>query len=217
MGSGGGATGVPDGFNPQANTKCPHKHGDRIFREPAHGSSGITQAECFAQCQSTAGCNHFSWGQHGGANVCMGCTTLENAQTHNGFTAYDMRTHYLTVVSWPAHAWNNWNNSARGGPIEKCMHKDATNDTDGSGFLFTSCCTIDGEGMSRDCRAAATRNAHFADASAQCVSQGGRLCTAEEAMGGVTASTGCSVDGPRRRTGADMNRLWTSTPCEPTV
>ena len=78
------------GFNPHANTKCPQHNGDRIFREPSSGASEINQADCFAQCQSTEGCNHFSWGQYGGGNVCMGCTTLENAQAHDGFTAYDM-------------------------------------------------------------------------------------------------------------------------------
>jgi len=78
------------GSNPRADTKCPFNNGDRLFREPSGGSSSITRAECFAQCQTTEGCNHYSWGQHGGANVCMGCSTLDHAQHHNGFTAYDM-------------------------------------------------------------------------------------------------------------------------------
>ena len=78
------------GSNPRADTKCPHNNGDRLFREPSGGSSSITRAECFSQCQTTEGCNHYSWGQHGGANVCMGCSSLDHAQHHNGFTAYDM-------------------------------------------------------------------------------------------------------------------------------
>merc|ERR1719281_1872313 len=31
----------------------------------------------------------------------------------------------------------------------------------------------------------------------------------------MTASQGCSVDGPQRATGSDLNRHWTSTPCSP--
>jgi len=73
-----------------ADTKCPHRHEDRLFRNPASGSSGITLEECYAQCLATEGCNHFSHGAHNGGTVCMGCTTLVNAQTHVGFTAYDM-------------------------------------------------------------------------------------------------------------------------------
>jgi len=74
----------------QTDMKCPHQSGDRLFRNPASGSSGITLEQCRAECLITAGCAHFSHGEHGGAYVCMGCTTLVNAQVHAGFNAYDM-------------------------------------------------------------------------------------------------------------------------------
>jgi len=77
------------GSNPRADTKC-MMNGDRLFRSPRRGSSSITRAACFAQCQAADGCNAYSWGQHGDGNVCMGCTSLDNAVHHNGFTAYDM-------------------------------------------------------------------------------------------------------------------------------
>lgn len=70
--------------------KCPHQHGDRLFREPSSGSSAITLQQCYEECLATEGCLHFSHGAHGGGNVCMGCTTLAHAQTHAGFDAYDM-------------------------------------------------------------------------------------------------------------------------------
>jgi len=74
----------------QTDMKCPHQSGDRLFRDPASGSSDITLEQCRAECLITAGCAHFSHGEHGGAYVCMGCTTLVNAQVHAGFNAYDM-------------------------------------------------------------------------------------------------------------------------------
>jgi len=73
-----------------ADTKCPHESGDRLFRNPSGGSSQITLDQCYAQCATTADCNAFSWGSFQGAYVCMGCTHLDNAQTHEGFTAYNM-------------------------------------------------------------------------------------------------------------------------------
>lgn len=73
-----------------ADSKCPHNNGDRMFRVPDHGQNDVTLAECYAQCAATAGCNHFSYGAWQGGHVCMGCTSLENAQHHEGFTAYDM-------------------------------------------------------------------------------------------------------------------------------
>jgi len=119
---------------------------------------------------------------------------------------------YLTVVSWPAHAWNEWDSAAKG-PIGKCMSQDATTDEDGAGFLFASCCTSDGAGMSRNCGDAGPKT--FAQAEAICTAQGGQLCTAKEAAVDLaTASKGCQVDGPHRASGADMNRLWTETRCE---
>jgi hypothetical protein len=74
------------------NTKCPNNHEDRLFRVPTDGSSEVTLAECYAQCAATVGCDHFSHGDHGGGHVCMGCTTLANAEAHAGFTAYDIWT-----------------------------------------------------------------------------------------------------------------------------
>jgi len=131
-------------------------------------------------------------------------------------------THYLAVTSWPHDHWGTWSSETRNSPIEVCLAKDQTEETDGSGYLFTSCCDSDGSGMSRDCDT--TRNTNFETATAQCASQGGRLCSAEEAMSPntfqttyVTASQGCSVDGPSSATGSDLNRLWTSTPCTPEV
>jgi hypothetical protein len=129
-------------------------------------------------------------------------------------------THYLTVVSWPAHAWGQWNDNEKGA-IEKCSARESTTDEDGDGYLFTSCCTAEGGGMRRVC--GSTRNTDFETAVEQCAAQGGRLCTSDEALSldennrgrMATAGQGCSVDGPRRANGGDMNRLWTSTPCSP--
>jgi hypothetical protein len=75
-----------------ADTKCPFLHDDRLFRSPASGVDATTLDQCYAECATTTGCNHFSWGAWQGGYVCMGCTTLATAQTHQGFTAYDMRT-----------------------------------------------------------------------------------------------------------------------------
>jgi len=129
-------------------------------------------------------------------------------------------THYLTVVSWPAHAWGQWNDHEKGA-IEKCSARESTTDEDGDGYLFTSCCTAEGGGMRRVC--GSTRNTNFETAVEQCAAQGGRLCTADEALSldennrgrMATAGQGCSVDGPRHAIGGDLNRLWTSTPCSP--
>jgi len=73
-----------------ANTKCSHNHGDRLFRNPEQASNAITLDQCYAQCATTVGCNHFSWGTWNGGHVCMGCTSLANAETHSGFMAYNM-------------------------------------------------------------------------------------------------------------------------------
>lgn len=72
------------------DTKCPHNHADRLYREPANGASDITFAQCYAQCATTAGCSHFSYGAYGAGHVCMGCTSAENGQHHEGFTLYSM-------------------------------------------------------------------------------------------------------------------------------
>jgi len=70
--------------------KCPHQHEERLFRSPESGSSDITLAGCHIECRNTVSCAHFSFGEHDGGNVCMGCTTLDSAQTHAGFNTYDM-------------------------------------------------------------------------------------------------------------------------------
>merc|ERR1711957_7106 len=131
----------------------------------------------------------------------------------------DSPTHYLAVVSWPVWAWGEWDLDSKG-PIEKCVHRDQVADADGSGDFFTSCCTAEGAGMRRDC--GTTRNTDFQTAADQCESQGGQLCTADEVVAvengrgrRTTVSQGCSVDGPRSASGADLNHLWTSTPCSP--
>lgn len=84
--------------------KCPHNSGDRLFRSPESGSNDISLAACHLECQNTETCAHFSWGQHGGGNVCMGCTTLQNEQLHVGFNTYDME--HSTP---PVQMINNWN------------------------------------------------------------------------------------------------------------
>jgi len=74
----------------QFGKKCPHQHEDRLFRDPASGSSDITLEQCHAECLARAGCAHFSHGEFRGGHVCMGCTTLVNAQSSAGFDVYDM-------------------------------------------------------------------------------------------------------------------------------
>jgi len=130
-------------------------------------------------------------------------------------------THYKTIVSWPAWAWGEWDPQTKG-PIEKCVHKDQLVETDGDGIFFTSCCTDEGLGIRRDCSNTPRTGANLESAATQCESQGGRLCTADEVVvvdevrgRRTTATQGCSVDGPRAATGADLNRHWTSTPCTP--
>jgi hypothetical protein len=76
-----------------ADTKCPHEHEDRLFRSPESGSDSITLDQCYAACATTEGCNHFSYGAWQGGYVCMGCTSLEHSETHDGFMAYDMVDH----------------------------------------------------------------------------------------------------------------------------
>jgi len=127
----------------------------------------------------------------------------------------------MTIVSWPAWAWGEWDPQTKG-PIEKCVHKDQLVETDGDGIFFTSCCTDEGLGIRRDCSNTPRTGANLESAISQCESQGGRLCTADEVVAveevrgrRTTATQGCSVDGPRAATGADLNRHWTSTPCTP--
>jgi hypothetical protein len=83
--------------------KCPHQHGDRLFRSPESGSNDVTLAQCYLECLNTATCAHFSYGDHAGGKVCMGCTTLANEEDHVGFNTYDMER------SQPAlQMINNW-------------------------------------------------------------------------------------------------------------
>jgi len=144
---------------------------------------------------------------------------LEKPCDHNYHSEFEAEesvvapTHFLAVVSWPAHAWDTYDETERGGSMTKCFPANTVEDVDGDGYLFTSCCHGDGSGMNRDCNAAAARRTTHRDAVLQCESQFGRLCTVEEAIAGATVSQGCSVDGPRAATGNDMNRAWTSTPC----
>jgi len=110
---GGGATVMPSYPNTvmqkeiilaSTDMKCPHNNGDRLFRSPASGSNDISLAACHFECQNTEHCAHFSWGVHGGGNVCMGCSTLQNEQVHVGFNTYDME--HSTP---PIQMINNWN------------------------------------------------------------------------------------------------------------
>lgn len=80
----------PDYEFDQGDMKCPHNHEDRLFRSPASGASEITLEECHHMCKSMSGCRHFSFGAHNGGFVCMGCSSLDNAEAHSGFKTYDM-------------------------------------------------------------------------------------------------------------------------------
>jgi len=204
------------------NMKCPLNDIDRLFRSPQSGSSAITFEKCQQKCEGTKGCNYFSYGAWQGAFVCMGCTQAVNAQSHEGIFLYQVAhpieepSHYLTMVSWPAWAWGEWNTDTKG-PLAKCTFKGRSSDIDGTGELFTSCCTHEGLGIPRKCET--THNTVFQTAAAQCEDADGRLCTAEEVVAldergrRTTATQGCYVDGPETATHADLNRLWTSSPC----
>lgn len=119
--------------------------------------------------------------------------------------------HFWAVSSWDASAWGAWDDDEQQSSAAKCLPVGATEDPDGSGFMFTSCCTEEGVGMPRDCEV--TSNTDWLEAAFHCESRGGRLCTADEALVGVAAGQGCSVDGPQTATGANLNRMWTNTPC----
>lgn len=109
---GGGSTVMPDWPNHvmqkdfilvSTDMKCPHEHGDRLFRTPESGSSDVSLAACHFQCQNTATCAHFSYGFYQEEYVCMGCTTLNNEEVHVGFNTYDME--HSTP---PVQMINNW-------------------------------------------------------------------------------------------------------------
>jgi len=124
----------------------------------------------------------------------------------------ELPSHFYAVTSWDAETWGAWNHIARDSLIEKCLPRHLTTDPDGSGIMATSCCNIaDGIGMIRDCTV--TNNTHFLEAALHCESRGGRLCSADEVISGTTVGKGCSVDGPELAIGANLNRVWTNTPC----
>merc|ERR1719446_198709 len=84
--------------------KCPHQHEDRLFRSPNGGSSDITVEECATLCEETAGCNHFSHGAWENGFVCMGCTSLTNAEYHAPFTAYNMMIPSAVLGPYPGYS-----------------------------------------------------------------------------------------------------------------
>jgi hypothetical protein len=101
--------GQPSYLVASADTKCPHVHEERLFRSPESGSAQVSLQQCYAECATTAGCNHFSWGEWQGAYVCMGCTSLAHAQEHEGFTAFDMHmpTPPVDTCTATCKAWNH--------------------------------------------------------------------------------------------------------------
>lgn len=173
------------------DTKCPHLHQDRLFRSPDAGSNDITLAECYDLCDSTDGCNHYSWGAHEGGFVCMGCTSLTNAQGHDGFTAYDMPG--LTRYT-----------------LDGCGADGAdllplTGSADPAATADVRCCSLDGSsGVSQDFeggedyfRPGATSphstgcafGRTFLEARGLCDARGMRLCRPHEVD--VTCGSGC--------------------------
>lgn len=154
-----------------------------------------------------------------GQHKCFSSAACDHWEGRNNEWQIYTASHFTTVVSWPEWAWAPFD-VAEKGPLVKCTAKELTADPEGTGDFFTSCCTEDGVGMDRDC--GTTRNTNFHTAEEQCAAQGGRLCTAEEVVAvdnGTgrrnTATQGCQVDGPQAEGGANLNRLWTSTPCVP--
>merc|ERR1719262_2164145 len=53
---------------PFENRKCKYQHKDRLWRIERN-----TLDECKALCEVEQDCRGFSYGPHGGVNVCMGC------------------------------------------------------------------------------------------------------------------------------------------------
>lgn len=190
------------------NTKCPNNHEDRLFRVPTDGSSEVTLAECYAQCAATVGCNHFSHGDHGGGHVCMGCTTLANAEAHAGFTAYDMHVGQAGTTS------------------DGCLtsnHEDGENPTtvhtNPHHLAAVRCCSEDGTtcqtqdlpgsvmgpvyGVDGDYKTDQTciNSVTFDHAEAICAEAGRRLCTVAELDAGRCCGSGCWHD---------HRAIWTS-------
>lgn len=120
-------------------------------------------------------------------------------------------THYKAVVSWASGAsWASWGAfpTTSHGAQSRCFPKDAT--TSGEGFLFVSCCNLNGEGVTRACQNQKTHT----EAVALCHSSGNRLCTEAEVLDGRTVSKGCGYDGPQHGSPTQMNLAWTSDVCE---
>jgi len=69
----------------EEDVKCPHFHGDRIFRY-----TGMTLETCYLACKSAPGCQHLSFAESGTyAGVCMGCID-GHWQSEDGFNGYDL-------------------------------------------------------------------------------------------------------------------------------
>eukprot|EP00971_Amphidinium_carterae_P223722 4439030-Amphidinium_carterae.1 len=69
----------------QNDVKCPHYHGDRIFR-----FTGMTLTSCYEACKSSPGCQHLSFAENGTyAGVCMGCID-GHWEEEAGFAAYSL-------------------------------------------------------------------------------------------------------------------------------
>lgn len=66
--------------------KCPHDHADRLFR-----AEGQTLETCAQMCIQTQHCRHFSFATSGThPQVCVGCTSLRDAEEHEGFDSYHL-------------------------------------------------------------------------------------------------------------------------------
>jgi len=65
--------------------KCPHFHGDRIFR-----FTDMTLETCYEACKSAPGCQHLAFAETGTyAGVCMGCID-GHWEEEEGFNGYDL-------------------------------------------------------------------------------------------------------------------------------
>ena len=131
----------------------------------------------------------FSYGKPGGtrARRCL-CDTVESCTADAGLSlgadGYD-RLHAAQVCG------------------ESKLELNGTNcyGTDGEFFDATLA------GLSSGGGPAHLPTSGITEAAALCAAAGGRLCTRDELVDGVTGSTGC---------GFNAARTWSSTPCEPT-
>jgi hypothetical protein len=157
------------------NTKCPHNHDDRLFRSPESGSDSITLEQCYAQCATTAGCQHFSYGFWEGAYVCMGCNTLANAQTHDGFTAYTMHTHFAGATTDGCRTDNNNPDSDRGDQTLGVIPYQAKGEGD---TAAVRCCSHDGNTCESDVQGVCHDAVTYAEAESICAAADMRVCGA---------------------------------------